>query len=244
MGHTSVRFMNPIVALGVASVLTLVLTGCATARGPLRVDDGVMPGTWPWSRVDELRPGAEISVSTARGPMRTRIFVSADDSSVTVLSLEAPSLPSAAIDTLRNMAARHPEYFAAMQTKRSFEQDGVRLGQDGLSVAGRTVAAFTDVVETLPREAVLEIRGPVVARGSVAGTIVGGWLGFCVGVVPALGGADSGVALLAGAVTVGGWLGHRWSNHTEEGVVYRSSGDNRAMAGSSPAEGGRTGGNR
>jgi hypothetical protein len=122
------------------------------------------------------------------------------------------------------MATRHPEYFAAMQGASSFEQDRVRLGRDGLFVADRRVAAFAEVVETLPREAVREIRGPVVARGSVLGTIIGAWLGFSVGAVPALGGAEAGAAraFLAGSVTVGGWLGYRWSNHTEEGVVYRA----------------------
>jgi hypothetical protein len=94
----------------------------------------------------------------------------------------------------------------------------------GLFVADRRVAAFAEVVETLPRETVREIRGPVVARGSVPGTIIGGRLGFSVGVLPALGGANAGVArvFLAGTVTLGGWLGHRWSTHTVEDVVYRS----------------------
>ena len=106
-----------------------------------------------------------------------------------------------------------------MQVGNSFEQDRVRLGRDGLPVGDRKIADYAQVVETIPPELVEEIRGPVVARGSVVGTIIGGWLGFCVGVVPGLGGVDAGLARasLAGAVTVGGWLGHRWSNHSVEG---------------------------
>lgn len=211
--------------LVLSSVLTTFLAGCATARGPRHLDDQVMPPTWPWSRVGELKPGAQITVAASITPLRTRIFVSADDTAVTVLSLEDPSLPPGAIHALRDLATRHPEYFAAMRAASSFEQDGVRLGRDGLFVAGRRIAAFAEVVETLPRETVREIRGPVVARGSVPGTIIGGWLGFSAGVVPALGGANAGVArvVLASAISLGGWLGHRWSNHTEEGVVYRDS---------------------
>ncbi|HKE84314.1 MAG TPA: hypothetical protein VKB50_11180, partial [Vicinamibacterales bacterium] len=153
-----------------------------------------------------------------------RIFVSADASQVIVLSLEVPSLPASAMQELRDMAARHPNNFAALQKGSSFQQGRVRLGRDGLFVSDRRIAALADVVETLPREAVHEIRGPVVARGSLAGVIIGVWVGFSFGVVPGLGGADEGVAYvaLAGATTFGGWLGHHWSNHTEEGVVYRA----------------------
>jgi hypothetical protein len=86
------------------------------------------------------------------------------------------------------------------------------------------VAEFAEVVETFNRQAVAEIRGPVVARGPVPGTIIGGWLGFSLGVVPGLGGANAGLAWtsLAGAATLGGWLGNRWSTHAVDGVVYRA----------------------
>jgi len=183
-----------------------------------------MPATWPWSRVGELRPGVSIAVSTTSTPFGARIFVSADASGVTVLNLEVSSLVPAARHALREMATRHPEYFALMQASGSFEKDHVRLGRDGLFVADRRVAEFADVVETYSRQAVREIRGPVVARGSVLGTIVGGWLGFSAGVVPGLGGATVGWAWasVAGAVTLGGWLGNHWSSHTVDGVVYRA----------------------
>jgi uncharacterized protein YcfJ len=221
MAQTSIR---PCVVLVLCSVLTLFLTGCASARGPRRVDDQVNPATGRWSRVAELQPGAQIVLATTSAPLRPRIFVSASSSSVVILSLETPSLPPAARHALREMATRHPEYFAVMQASSSFEQDGVRLGRDGLFVAGRKVAEFAKVVETFPRQEIREIRGPVVARGSIAGTILGGWLGFSAGVVPGLGGAKVGWAWasVAGAVTLGGWLGNRWSSHTVDGVVYRA----------------------
>src|SRR5262249_45453786 len=110
--------------------------------------------------------------------------------------------------TLREMATRHPEYFALMEAGRSFEQDHVRLGPDGLFVAGRRVAEVADVVETFSRQVVREIRGPVVARGSVVGTSVGSWLGFSVGVLPGLGGANVGLAWRlsrARSPSVDGW---------------------------------------
>jgi hypothetical protein len=100
----------------------------------------------------------------------------------------------------------------------------VRLGRDGVFVPGRRIADYAQVVETLRREEVREIRGAVVARGSTIGTMLGGWLGFCVGVVPGLGGAKAEVAgaSLVGGVGLGGWLGNHWSSHTVEDVVYRA----------------------
>src|SRR5262245_30977203 len=214
--------MTQACVLGLASAMAILLTGCATAHGPRQLDDYVSSSMW--SRVGELRPGSEIAVATTNTPLRVGIFVSANASGVTVLSLEAQSLTPTAIDVLREMATRHAEYFAAIPGGSSFEQDRVRLGRDGLFVADRRIAAFADIVETLPREAVREIRGPVVARGSAPGRILGAFLGFCVGVVPGLGGAKPGVAwaFVVTSTSVGGWLGHRWSNHTEDGVVYRA----------------------
>jgi hypothetical protein len=211
-----------VVALGL--VLGVPLTGCATAHGPRRLDEGVTLDAWSWSRVGELRPGVEVAIAAGNAPLRPRIFVSANASEVIVVNLDVPSLPQAAIHALRDMATRRSEFFTAIPANSSFEQDRVRLGRDGLFVADRRIAAYDQIVETLARETVREIRGPVVARGSVLGTIVGGWLGFSVGAVPGLGGAKPAAAWasLAGSVMLGGWLGHRWSSHTVEGVVYHS----------------------
>src|SRR5262245_34193009 len=202
------------------TVLATCLTGCATAQGPRRVDDYATFAMW--SRVGEVPTGSPITIAMTNTPVRARIFLSADAARVTVVNIEAPSLPPSVVDTLRSMAAHHPEYF--MATRGLFEQDGVRFGREGLFVGDRQVATFAQVVETIPRDAVREIRGPVVARGSVPGTIAGAWLGFALGAVPALGAADAAVGrmFLAGSVTLGGWLGYRWSNHTVDDVVYRA----------------------
>jgi hypothetical protein len=70
----------------------------------------------------------------------------------------------------------------------------------------------------------------VVALGLVLGVPLTGCatahgpLGFSIGAVPGLGGTKPAAAWasLAGSVMLGGWLGHRWSSHIVEGVVYRS----------------------
>jgi hypothetical protein len=88
--------------------------------------------------------------------------------------------------------------------------------------SGQKVADLERVVESIPRAEVIAVHGPVVARGSVGGSILGGFLGFSVGAVPALGGAEPGVAwpALAGAIMTGGWIGHRSSSHQADGLVH------------------------
>jgi hypothetical protein len=164
-------------------------------------------------------------VVTVKGSQSgSRYFVLADDSALTVLNLTEPTLPPTSRRVLRDMAAHHPEYFAAIQTAGTFGQDNVRVGRDGLFVADRKIADLAQVVQTIARNEVVEIRGPVVARGSVLGTVVGGWLGFGVGVVPGLGGLSPPAAwlVLIGSVSVGGYLGFHSSSHETEGIVYRA----------------------
>lgn len=162
---------------------------------------------------------------TAKGSQPgSRYFVLADESGLTVLNLTDPTLPAASTRVLRDMASHHPEYFAAMQKSGTFGEDNVRVGRDGVFVADRKVADLGQVVETIARNDVTEIRGPVVVRGSVLGAVLGGWLGFAVGAVPGLGGAPEVLAwaLLIGSVAVGGFLGFHWSSHETEGVIYRA----------------------
>jgi hypothetical protein len=71
-------------------------------------------------------------------------------------------------------------------------------------VSDRKIAELDEIVESVPRDRVRQILGPVVARGSTAGTLIGGWLGFAIGAVPALGGAPAVVGWL---VALKGLLG-------------------------------------
>jgi hypothetical protein len=150
--------------------------------------------------------------------------VAADELALIVLNLTQPGLPSGAMRILRDMASQHPEYFVAVQKSGTFAQDDVRIGRDGLFVADQRIADLEQIVESIARSDVSEIRGPVVARGSVPGALLGGWLGFAVGAVPALGGAAEGAAwlLLIGSAAIGAFLGNHWSSHQTEGVVYRA----------------------
>ena len=113
---------------------------------------------------------------------------------------------------------------AARWSGAALQRENVRIGRDGLFIDDRFIPPLERIVETVARDAVQEVQGPVVARGSVAGVMLGGWLGFSVGVVPGLGGAPAGAAApaLVASTVVGGLLGSRWSSHTSQGLVYRA----------------------
>lgn len=216
------RRVNEVIA---ACLIAALACACATARGPVQLGS-TLPGAaseTDWSRVRELAPAAEIIVMLQGSAARSRLFLAADQSSLNVLNVALAALPPEAARTLGDMAARSPERLITLQKGGAFEQGRVRIGRDGLFVDQRRIAAFDEVVETIARDTVTRIDGPVVDRGSVGGVVLGAWLGFSVGVLPALGGASEGVAwlLLAGSIAAGGYLGHRWTRHTTEGLVYR-----------------------
>jgi hypothetical protein len=207
--------------------LVAPLAGCATTRGPRQISAVPSGGSRPlenWSRVSELAPATEVVVTVRGSRPGVRYFVLADEFSLTVLNLTDSTLPAASAHVLRDMASHHPERFAEVRASGAFVEGNVRVGRDGVFVADRKVADLGQVVETTARNDVAEIQGPVVARGSVPGAVLGGWLGFAVGVVPALGGAATLLAssFLMGSVVGGAFLGFHWSNHQTGGIVYRA----------------------
>ena len=210
--------------LMIALVASLSMA-CATVRGPRDIDQ-VPPGgptLNDWSRVRQLEPPAEIALTTRLTGESARVFVAADDSHIIVLNLGSSALTPPTRRALRAMAVQHPEAFSS-GAAGSLVQDDVRVGRAGVFVADRKVAEFNEIVETIPRDEVVAIDGPVVARGSVAGATLGGWLGFAIGVIPGLGGVEAGAAwpIVAGSVATGAYLGHRWSRHSTDGIIYRA----------------------
>ncbi len=205
-------------------LIVCLSTGCASVHGPRAIED--VPADGPrlddWTRVRQLEAPAEITVTTRRAQASTRAFVAADDSRVVVLNLSSPSLPPVVIRVLRGLAAQYPEAFSTRAAAGGLVRDEVRVDRDGVFVADRKVARLEEVVETIARGEVIEIDGDVVARGSVAGATLGGFLGFAVGVVPGLGGVSAGAAwpIVIGSVILGAYLGNHWTSHATDGVVY------------------------
>jgi hypothetical protein len=222
-----------VVKIVITVLIAASLTGCAARSGPRVVGDkfeGRIESESDWSRVSRLQPAAEITVTLRGVPAvptvhaARRYFVTADDSTLVVLNLTAATLPSSAVHTLRDMAAQHPDHVLAAQQTGAFRQNNVRVGRDGVFVSDRRIAKLDEIVESVPRDRVTQILGPVVARGSTAGTLIGGWLGFAVGAVPALGGAPAVVGWLValGSTATGGHIGFNSSSHETVGLVYRA----------------------
>jgi hypothetical protein len=115
-----------------------------------------------WSRVGQMKPGTEIVVTVKGSPPAERHCVAADEADLTVLNLTDPTLPAAARDVLRDMAANHPDYFA-LADKQSFVNGTVRVAPDGVSFADRKVADLGQVVETIARNDIDEIKTPTKA---------------------------------------------------------------------------------
>jgi hypothetical protein len=178
-----------------------------------------------WARVGQLTAGSEILVTTRSSQPRGRYFVLAETSAIVVLNAGSPALPPRSVRALRAMVSDNPEAVADVLTKGAVARDDLRLGREGLFVADRKVADLAAVIERIAREDVIEIRGPVVTRGSAGGAALGGWLGFAVGALPGLGGASQGVAVLAliGGAATGAYLGDRWSTHLTDDIVYRAA---------------------
>lgn len=137
------------------------------------------PGRSAWASVRRLAPGTEVTVTVRGSQSGKRHVVSASDSVLTVLNLTDPSLPDAATRALLSMAANRSEYFAGAQTGGNFLFDkSVRIASDGVFVADQKVADLGQVVETIARTDVVEIRSSgrtlsPVQKGALIGAIAG-----------------------------------------------------------------------
>jgi hypothetical protein len=186
-----------------------------------------------WSRVRQLEPGREITVTIRGSQGAKRYFVSADDHGITVLNLADPRLPDAAARGWRTIASQHREHLEGVAKGGTFLLDDVRLSSAGVFVADRKVADLHDVVETSAREAVAEIRtrqkgrgiwghlGPL--GGYFVGAMSGGYMaGFAcnaaIGRDRCVTGAF-GRGALVGGIT-GGIHGFRAANRETEDLIY------------------------
>jgi len=216
------------VSASVVMILAVAtLTGCVRAAGPRQlrsVADTEPSSVSDWARVLALPPAATVLLTVRGSEPQLRWIARADDATLIVIDFSDQAIRGRAGRVLRRMAKDHSESFVVMAKGGTFEQENVRIGRDGVFVGERQVAGVNQVVETIARDAVIEIRGPVVARGSVFGAVLGVWLGFSAGVVPALAGAPLGVAwsALVAATAGGGYLGSHWSSHHTKGLVYRA----------------------
>jgi hypothetical protein len=189
-----------------------------------------------WARVIKLAPGTKITVTVKEPHPATRYFVAADDSQLTVLNLTDPTLPAATVRAVVDAASKHPSAFATPNDHEMFVSGSVRLGSDGVLVAGQKVADLGQIVERIERIDVVEITGPPAAQhligskgkgaliGLGVGALVGGLAGSrcyeaCTGLLGALIGAGIGAGIGTG---IGEVATPDSTSRQKRGVLYRA----------------------
>jgi len=206
------------------SAVSLALIACLTTAVPT----GAQEQSEDWSRLLRLAPGAGIIVTVKGSQPAHRYFVAGNDSDLTVLNLDAPALPPAAKDVLRDLASTHSERFSAAQKGGQFLlEKKVRVGPEGVFVADQKVADLAQVVQQYARDAIAEIETSRIDSNPVGCALAGYYGGGVLGGLPGalVGGAvgrDSGPAL-AGMMmgwSIGALHVYRKCRHKPEKVVY------------------------
>lgn len=138
-----------------------------------------------WSRVIAIAPGTDVSVRARGVLIGDQRFVSANESTLTILTLTGAPLPKAAKDLLRDIATRHPEYFADVESAREFNSKDVHVSRDGVFVDGRKLVGLEELLTTVARNDVSEIRGSWMTghgwKGGAVGAAVGAGVGLLIG---------------------------------------------------------------
>jgi hypothetical protein len=139
-----------------------------------------------WLRVRAIEPGTEVFLTVKGAPPGRRYFVLVDESELTFLNLTDATLPRAARDVLRDVASDHPEYVPAAQRGETFRLDeNMRLGPDGVFLAGLKIAELDQVVEQIARNSVSEISvvTRTTRRGVKWGSLIGTGAGLTIGLL-------------------------------------------------------------
>lgn len=200
----------------------------AEPAGP--TEEPERPGS-DWAEVRALRPGQEILLRADTGIDGGRTFVFADAAELVVVHLAHPAVPASVRKWLREMAADRPAALLAARQQTTVTDREISIGGGVISQAGRTVGALDEVLQTIPRGEVHEIRLQR-TRGSTLGAVAGAAAGVAAGLVlapywmmkPCGGGcADERFMLAASLVglPVGGAL-VGYTPRQDQVIVYRS----------------------
>ena len=157
-----------------------------------------------WSRVRQLRPGSEITISLNAGPGLNGHFVIADASTLVMLTLAHPAMPERAKSLLLQVASMRAEDFTPR--RGAFIYKELRVGADGVFIADQRVADRDEIVRVIERSEIAQVSVPLEMRGSARGAIGGAAAGFGLGFVAMLSTIDCPYAGNCGA-----WRARRWA---------------------------------
>lgn len=212
------------VTVGMGSPAASLAPQLAADQEPSRVSD--------WSRVQQLQPGTEITLTVTGAPAaKVRLLVASDDA-VFVLRPGGPKLPDRVSRALLSVGGQWPAVFGGGVAYSL--ADGVRVADGGVFDGTRKLADLAQVVQRTPREDVSEIRVAGQRKGNKLMAAVGAGGGFLLGAY--IGGAlafkDCGAScsdekFLAGLSIIGlpialGLLGYYGGGRTVGGMIYRA----------------------
>jgi hypothetical protein len=200
------------------------LTRAITAEAVRLAAEEVEPsGPHGWRAVRALDPGTPI-VLTTTVTTAPRVFVAADDVSVTVLNLNV--LPDAARRQLRAATMAIPEAVADTAHGAAKAVNDFVIGPEGVFLRGVKLAERSDVIDRVAAADVVTMTTGLVRRGSASsaavGAALGGWLSL---LLARYGGIETntGAAVVFGLPIVAGYAAWAGSSREIDAVIYRRS---------------------
>jgi hypothetical protein len=185
-----------------------------------------------WTAVIGLRPGQEVVIRADPATDGPRSFVFANDTELVVLYLRHSSLTDPVRKRLREMSVDQPASLLASRRHVTVSDGSISVGGGVVSESGRVLVPLHEVLQTVRRGDVREIRIEH-ARGSKVGAAVGATAGIVVGLLTApywmmkqCGGSCSDEQFMVGVSLVGfpvagalvGYMPRK-----EDVIVYRAS---------------------
>ena len=206
--------------------LTSMVAGTSLIFAPVLVHDS------DWTDVIALRWGQEVLVRADPAADGRRTFVFANDTELVVLYLRHPSLTDPVRNRLREMSVDQPASLLAARRHVMVGDRTISVGAGVISESGRVLVPLHEVLQTIPRGDVPEIRIER-TRGSKVGAAAGATAGIVAGLLTApywmmkqCGGSCGDEQLMLGVSLVGlplagalvGYMPGR-----EEVIVYRAN---------------------
>jgi hypothetical protein len=137
-----------------------------------------------WSAVRRVPGGAGVEVSTGNQAQAPRIFVTADDTSITVLNLMEDRLPPSARRVLRDLARVQPGIL--LSPDQVYKDNGVRLDRAGIRIGSRLLASRAELIEHISRDDLRKLSaerpgGSFWGRGLLVGMAAGALAAYVIG---------------------------------------------------------------
>jgi hypothetical protein len=111
-----------------------------------------------WAPVIRLRPGGDIILTVRGQPAATRRLLFADSEELTLLDVSGPTLPKDVRKVLLDFAEDRPLTLLAAQTGELQLSHGLRVTPAGIFLADNRVAELAEVIRSVPRALVADIR--------------------------------------------------------------------------------------